>query len=45
MANLNHNKISELYESKSSDIEHNYKLVNQNWAQRCMDFILQTISN
>ena len=45
MSNLNHNKISDLYESKSSDIEHNYKLANQNWAQRCMDFILQTISN
>ena len=45
ISNLDHNKISNIYESEFNAIEHNYKLANQNWAQRCMDFVLQTISN
>ena len=45
MSNLDHNQVSDMYTTESTSIAHNYKLANSNWGQRCMDFILQTLSN
>ena len=45
MSNLDHNKVSDMYATESTSISHNYQLANANWGQRCMDFILQTLSN
>jgi len=45
MSNLDHNQVSDMYATESSSISHNYELANANWGQRCMDFILQSLSN
>ncbi len=43
ISNLDQDYVLELYDKEKENIEHNYKIANQDWGQMCLNFVMNRL--